>query len=76
MPITITHDSNGHSTGPPKVSSAEDIALIRTLAVAATHHASWPWNEDALTYLPPSNPPDDGNPYIWDEAREAWVAFS
>ena len=76
MPITITNDINGHSTGPQKVISDEDIALPRTLAFNATHHASWSWNEEALTYLPPSNPPADGNPYIWDEARGAWVAFS
>ena len=59
----------------PPTASDEEIALIRTLAFNATHHASWSWNEEALTYLPPSNPPDDGNPYIWNEAGEAWVAF-
>jgi len=56
--------------------TAETIAANRTSLVNATHYASWVWNESAVTYLPPSNPPDDGNPYIWDEAREAWVAFS
>jgi hypothetical protein len=71
MPQTITNED-----GSQYVLSDDSIAAIKTVRMSATHHASWSWNESALTYLPPSNPPDDGNPYIWDEARGAWVAFS
>ena len=56
--------------------TSEDWAIVRTASMNTTHHASWIWNEDALTYLPPSNPPDDGNPYMWNEATKAWVAYS
>jgi len=56
--------------------SAEVIAARRTLAINATHPASWQWNEAAVSYVPPSNPPDTNQPYLWDEDREAWVAYS
>ena len=59
--------------------TAEQIATItaanKVLAQNATHPASWQWNEAAVSYLPPSNPPGDGLPYIWNEATTAWVAF-
>ena len=71
MPVPHPDPDNEYTTR-----TSEQLAALRTAAINATHHASWSWNESALTYLPPSNPPDDGNPYIWDEAREAWVAFS
>ena len=61
--------------GDTYVQSDEYLAALRTAAINATHHASWSWNEEAGTYLPPSDPPD-GNAYIWDEARGSWVAFS
>ena len=58
--------------------TAEQIATItaanKVLAQNATHPASWQWNEAAVSYLPPSNPPD-GRAYIWNEATTAWVAF-
>lgn len=69
MPFT---DSAGFTH---RDATAEEIAADRTLAVNATHYASWVWNESAVTYLPPSNPPDDGQGYIWDEATTAWVVF-
>ena len=66
----------GVSTEYPTQTS-EQLAVIRTAAVNATHYASWSWNEEAVTYLPPSNPPDTNYPgYIWDEGTTAWVAFS
>ncbi len=55
--------------------TAEEIAANRTLAVNATHHASWPWNEAAVSYIPPIAYPSDGLPYLWDEDTTAWVAF-
>ena len=70
MPKTITNED-----GSQYLLSDEDIADIKTVRMSATHHASWPWNESALTYLPPSNPPD-GRAYIWNAATTAWVAFS
>ena len=69
MPQTVTNED-----GSQYVLSDEDIAAIKTVRMSATHHASWPWNESALTYLPPSDPPD-GRGYIWNEARETWVLF-
>ena len=70
MPFTR---SDGEVVADP---TAEEIAANRTLAVNATHPASWQWNESAVSYLPPSNPPDKNQPYMWDEGREAWVAYS
>ena len=70
MPRTVTHPN-----GDTYVQSDEYLAALRTAAINATHHASWSWNEEAGTYLPPSNPPDDGQGYIWNEAGEAWVEF-
>jgi len=68
MPFTR---SDGEVVADP---TAEEIAANRTLAVNATHHASWSWNEEAVTYVPPSNPPDTNYPgYIWDENTTAWV---
>ena len=55
---------------------AAQVAEIRANAFNATHHASWVWNEEAVSYLPPSDPPDRNQPYMWDEAREAWGAYS
>ena len=56
--------------------TAEEIAALRTFAVNATHHTSWVWNEEAVSYLPPSNPPDKNRPYMWDEDTTTWVAYS
>lgn len=35
---------------------------------------SWVWNEDAWSWDPPVQYPDDGNPYLWDEANTSWIA--
>ena len=56
--------------------TAEEIAAARTNAVNATHPASWQWNEDKVSWVPPSNPPDKNQSYLWDEDRVAWVAYS
>ena len=56
--------------------TAEETAAYRVLARNATHHASWVWNESAVSYVPPSNPPDKNQSYMWDEGREAWVVYS
>ena len=56
--------------------TAEETAAYRVLARNATHPASWVWNESAVSYLPPSNPPDKNRSYMWDEGREAWVVYS
>ena len=54
----------------------EEIAANKVLAQNATHHASWQWNEAAVSYIPPIAYPSDGLPYLWDEMTTAWVAFS
>jgi hypothetical protein len=51
-------------------------AVIRTNAVNATHHASWVWNEELVSYVPPSNPPDSNRPYMWNESTRQWDAYS
>jgi len=56
--------------------TAEETAAYRVLARNATHPASWVWNESAVSYVPPSNPPDKNQSYMWDEGREAWVVYS
>jgi len=55
--------------------TTEEAAAAVTARQNATHPASWSWDSTAKMYVAPSNPPDDGQGYIWDEAREAWVAF-
>ena len=35
--------------------------------------ASWALNEDTCLWDAPTLRPDDGKPYIWDEATLAWV---
>ena len=51
-------------------------AANRENALNATHPASWVWNEEAVSFVAPSEPPDSNQPYMWDEGREAWVAYS
>ena len=53
----------------------EEIADIREIAVNATHYASWVWNEEQLTYLPPDGYPTDGVGSLWDEETLSWVPF-
>ena len=57
------------------VPTAEEIAAAITARQNATHPASWSWDSTSNLYVAPSNPPDDGQGYIWDEATTAWVAF-
>ena len=68
----MPHVHQGNTYPDP---TAEQIAANRTLAVNATHYASWVWNEDAVSYLPPINPPDKTS-HMWDEATTAWVPYS
>jgi len=69
MPFT---DSEGNTY---RDSTPEENAARRTLAVNATHYASWVWNEDAVSYLPLSNPPDKTS-HMWDEDTTTWVPYS
>ena len=57
------------------VPTAEEIAAAITARQNVTHPASWSWDSTSNLYVAPSNPPDDGQGYIWDEATTAWVAF-
>ena len=56
--------------------TAEEIAAAVTARQNAAHPASWSWDSTDKMYVAPSNPPNDGRGYIWDEDREAWVLFS
>lgn len=53
----------------------EQIAEARLNAINATHYGSWSWDEATCTYVPPIQPPNDGNPYVWDETFRQWVNF-
>ena len=57
------------------VPTAEEVAAAITARQNVTHPASWSWDSTSNLYVAPSNPPDDGRGYIWDEGREAWVLF-
>ena len=53
----------------------EQIAEARAAAKEATHYGSWRWDEASASYVPPSPPPNDGLPYLWDENYRKWVNF-
>jgi hypothetical protein len=57
------------------VLTPEEIAHNRELAVNATHYASWVWNEEQVTYLPPGGWPTDGVGHLWNEDTLSWVPF-
>ena len=56
--------------------SDEETAAIKVLAQNATHPASWIWNEELVSYVAPSNPPDSNRPYMWNESTRQWDAYS
>ena len=35
--------------------------------------ASWTFNEETCSFVPPTSRPDDGNTYFWDEESLSWV---
>ena len=55
--------------------TAEEIAEMRENAYNAGHPATWIWNEEAVSWVAPVDPPNDGFPYIWDETTNGWVPF-
>ena len=55
--------------------TAEEIAQTRENAFNAGRPASWVWNEAAVSYVAPVAIPNDGYPYLWDEATTNWVPF-
>jgi hypothetical protein len=55
--------------------TAEEIAEIRENAYNADHPATWIWNEAAVSWVAPVDPPNDGFPYIWDETTNSWIPF-
>ena len=55
--------------------TAEEIAAAITARQNVSRPASWSWDATTKMYVAPSNPPDDGQGYIWDEATTAWVLF-
>jgi len=60
------------SYNPP---TPEQIAEARANALAASHPASWVWNEDAVSFVPPIPLPTDGLPKLWDEASQSFIPF-
>ena len=55
--------------------TAEEIAEMRENAYNADHPATWLWNEEAVSWVAPVDPPNDGFPYIWDETTNGWIPF-
>ena len=53
----------------------EEIAQARENAFNADCPASWIWDEAAVSYVAPFSPPNDGYPYLWDEASTTGVPF-
>lgn len=53
----------------------EQIAQAREAAYAANHPASWIWNEEAVSWVPPVPAPTDGFPYLWEETTASWIPF-
>jgi hypothetical protein len=53
----------------------EQIAEARENALNASHPASWVWNEDAVSFVPPVPLPTDGLPKLWDEDSQSFVPF-
>jgi hypothetical protein len=37
-------------------------------------YPSWSLDESSYKWMPPSQPPDDGSRYAWNEAAQLWVA--
>ena len=60
------------SNTPP---TPEQIAEARANALAASHPASWVWNEAAASFVPPVAWPTDGLPKLWDEASQSFIPF-
>jgi hypothetical protein len=42
---------------------------------AAQHPESWVWSDEHVAWIAPVPAPNDGYPYIWDEAIVQWVPF-
>ena len=53
----------------------EQIADHRTAQINAQHPASWVWDENAISFVPPIPLPTDGKPYLWDEESKSFVPF-
>jgi hypothetical protein len=60
------------NTTPP---TEEQLAQAREDAYNATHPASWVWSEEAVSWVAPNPPPENGLPYIWDETAGNWILF-
>lgn len=45
----------------------------RDAFIAPKPFTSWVLDEDTCQWNPPTPYPDDGNPYVWDEATTQWL---
>ena len=55
--------------------TTEEIAQARENAFNAKRPASWIWNEELVSYVAPVAVPNDGYPYLWDDATTSWIPF-
>ena len=49
---------------------------VRDAFIAPKPYTSWILNEGTCCWEPPTEYPDDGNRYLWDEDTTSWVAYS
>jgi len=54
----------------------EELVAIREASYRAVHPASFVFDEDTLSWVAPVSPPDNENPYMWDEATTSWVVYN
>lgn len=59
----------------PPVMTEEQIKEMRDAAFNGPVTAGFVWNEEKMAYVPPFPPPDDVNPYLWNETTLAWDPF-
>lgn len=59
----------------PTAPSEEALAAHRQAQYDATHPASWVWDNHAIIWRAPVDPPADGLPYLWDEEAKCWTPF-
>ena len=71
-----THGGVHASGGTPLRKNYAGIGMTydadRDAFIPEKPYASWSLNETTCLWEPPTNPPDDGQPYIWDEDSGTW----
>lgn len=48
----------------------------RDVFLERNFYASWTFDEESLTYIPPIPKPVDGKDYVWNEKQQTWIEYS